>query len=234
MSADIDDFLGAPPANGDREAKREARRKAAEEKLIEEQRRKAIKEAGAGITAINVRDFKMPVSQNFLAQVFNMTPETVKKRLLRCPTDGMAGGGRPVYDFKTACGYLVKPQMTNEEFIRTLNAAQLPPEINLAFWNAQRARLRYLHEAADAWATEDVLEVFGDVFMTIKDRMQLFIENMRSGMTDEQSNRMSEIVEAFQADLHAALVEMPLKKRTEAIIAKKLEGAGDRSVEIAD
>jgi hypothetical protein len=171
--------------------------------------------AGQG-TAPDWADFLQPVTVNWLAKVFRMDPQTVKKRLVRCPSLGNAGNGRPVYDFVQASGFLVKPKMDMDEYIKSLDPAKLPNHINKTYWEAKRIRLKYELEAADAWATEDVLQVFGDLFINLKEATQLWIENLpgKAAMSTEQYAALMGNVSALQTDIHERLIAMPAAKQT--------------------
>ncbi|WOE76308.1 hypothetical protein [Alterisphingorhabdus coralli] len=206
MMSGIDDLLGTKPQE---ESVRERRLN----KLAKD---RAIKAAGSGTTFVEMGALKRPVSMNFLSEVFNMDPKTVRTRLVRCPILGMAGGNRPVYDFKTACQYLLPPKMTTDEFIRTLNAAKLPPEVNKVFWQAQRERLRYLRDAGEVWHTTDLLDLLGQVNMTFKDRIDMWVEDIREmkGISDENILKIEQMTHALKSDLYEALVSMPSQGET--------------------
>ena len=137
MSDDFESLLGGEPAAAlprkrGRPSKEEVERRRQEAaQSLETQA--AIRAAAVGKTKVDARDFLLPVGQNFLAEVFRMDPMTVRKRLLKCKPSGYGGGQRPVYGCAEAASYIVKPRMTPEEFAKTLNKADLPHEINLAF-----------------------------------------------------------------------------------------------------
>ncbi|MDR7062029.1 MULTISPECIES: hypothetical protein [unclassified Sphingopyxis] len=209
MSDSIDDLLGAPPEP----TNREERRLRAAEALAKET---AIKAAGRGGTFVDQGVLKRPVSQNFLAEVFDMDPATVRKRLVRCPKLGHAGGNRPVYDFKTACSFLLPPRMTADEFIKTLHHAKLPPEVNKVFWQAQRERLRFLRDAGEVWHTSDVLTLLGGVNMTFKDRIDMWVEDIRDlkGISDEHVEKIEQMAHALRSSLYEALVSAPARGET--------------------
>lgn len=215
MTDNIDDLLGIPTAAPapPQISEREQRRIRAAEQLAKEA---AIKAAGRGGTFVEMGVLKRPVSQNFLAEVFDMDPATVRKRLIRCPKLGMAGGNRPVYDFKTACQYLLPPKMTADEFIQTLHHAKLPPEVNKVFWQAQRERLRYLRDAGEVWHTADVLQVLGQVNMTFKDRLDMLVEDVREmkGISDQHVEKIEQMAHALKSDLYEALVALPSRGET--------------------
>lgn len=172
------------------------------------------------LTETDAMDFVVPVSQVFLARVFGMDPATVGKRLAHCPVAKFMGNNRRLYDFKTACGYLIKPKMDVETYIRSINPADMPIAINKAFWETQRIKLKFKIEAGEAWPTEGVLETFGTVFMTIKERTKLWIEEMReTGLLDDSGlSKLIEMVDAYQTALHAELVDIPKKRRTPSMI----------------
>lgn len=216
---EFDDLLGTEP-----EAPKPSRRRRPRKPLIPEQpeyldlselaesdfsaRQKAIKMASGGMTFVDAGELKKPVTMNFLALVFDMDPATVKKRLLTCPNIGTGRGNNKVYDFKTAVAYLVPPKMDIDAYIKSLDPNKLPNHINKTFWEAKRTRLKFMIEAGEAWLTEKVLSKFGEAAMMVKNRMQLVVEEMRElGLTDEQSNRLRDILDKFQNDFHADLVQ---------------------------
>lgn len=218
MSFDIDDLLGGDPEP--KLSAREQRRIAAAHALAKEA---AIRAAGHGGTFVEMGVLKRPVSQNFLAEVFDMDPATVRKRLVRCPKLGMAGGNRPVYDFKTACSYLLPPRMTAEEFIKTLHHLKLPPEVNKTFWQGLRERLRFLREAGELWHTADILRVLGQVNMMFKDRIDMWVEDIRDlkGISDENVAKIEQMTHALKSDLYEALVAAPSRGETKSIRDKE-------------
>lgn len=230
MSDDFDDLLDAPrrrgpgrPTNAEREARRQ-------DAVLQANQEAEIRRAGNGSTRIPLEAFQFPCSQQFLADVWGMDPATVKKRLLGKPVVvGMGSGGRPLFNFQRASQYLIKPMMSAEDFIRTLNKADLPPEVNKALWDAQRSRVKYKIEAQEAWETEDVLEVLGEVSMTIKDSLVAVVEEMRNRakLTDEQTELLSAAIDEIRTQIREKLIEMPAKKFTGSVHSKPLFGVSD-------
>jgi hypothetical protein len=162
-----------------------------------------------------------------------MDQATVKKRLLTVKPVRIGGTEkvpRPLYDFKEACSYLVKPNIDLDLYIRSMDVNKLPNLLNKIYWEAKRTRLRYELEAGDAWRTEDVLAVFGLVFMTIKDRIQLWSETMREAvrLNDEQYARFQQMTDDLQGDLHEHLCRIPAERQTQSLV---VEAAGTEVVE---
>jgi hypothetical protein len=182
-------------------------------------RQNAIRQAGMGRAFIEGGQLRRPVSKNFLALLFDMDPATVTKRLLECPSVGMAGGGRPVYDFRTAIGYLIPPKMDIAAYIESIDPNDLPNHINRFYWGARRERLKFMLEAGQAWASEDVLDVLGKVFLSLKGWMQQLPDTLRErcNLTDEQFALMTSAADAQQNELHQQLIEMPRVGRTRSL-----------------
>jgi hypothetical protein len=229
--SEFDELIDAPPKRKrgpGRPRKEEVAARLAEQEREEEDfwstpaMQAAMKSAASGNTLIDERVFHMPVSQNFLARVFVMDTMTVNRRLRRLKPVGYAGGEkqkRPLYDFKAACEHLLKPKMDIDTYLATLNPADMPNAINKTFWEAKRIKLKFEIEAGQAWATEDVLEVFGRMAMTIKSHSQLWVENMRSALSDEQLAKLSAMVDVFNSELHDMLMEEPKKRQTRSRLA---------------
>lgn len=204
--SDFDDLLGdCPPTPA---------RAASEDILAMTVRRAEMRRAAKGDTKVKLEEFFLPVSQNFLARVLQMDSATVGKRLMHVAPAGVVGD-RKVYNFADAIAFLVKPKMDIATYLRTLNPAHMPNSINKVFWEAERIKNKTLIETGEAWPTPKVLETLGVVFMMIKDRIPLISEGMRdAGLADDQQAKLMEFLDQFQADLHGALVEMPLRRQT--------------------
>jgi hypothetical protein len=246
MSDEFDELISAPAPKrnrGGRPTKAEVAAREAEAARSEDdfwttpQMQAAMKAAASGNTLIDERVFHMPVSQNFLARVLNMDAMTVNRRLRRVKPVGYAGGEkqkRPLYDFKTALEHLLKPKMDIDTYMATLNPADMPNAINKTYWEAKRIKLKFEIEAGQAWATADVLEVLGRMAMTIKSHTQLWVENMRSMLSDEQAAKLSAATDVFNNELHGMLVDEPNKRQTRSrLAALELEmiGAEDEDEE---
>ena len=222
MADDFDDILGGPAPSrnrGGRPTREEAARKL-EEKL---DLAKAV--VGRGLDDIGgVAALRRPVTINTLATVFQHDVQTITRRLIDCPH--ITQGNRKLYDFREACSFIVKPRMTPDQFVKTLNKADLPPEINLAFWNAQRAKIKFMLEAGEAWETGEVLAVFGEVFMAIKDTLTMVPEDLRerAKLSDEQTRFLEEGIDALRTTLQEKLIDMPKKKRTASLLETPLFG----------
>lgn len=157
-----------------------------------------------------------PVSPTFLADVFRIDRRTALKKLAACPVVGHEGGGRPVYDFVQAAGYLVKPQVDIGTWIKSQRVQDLPPHLAPGIAQAMLHRQTWEQRAGDLWRTEDVQSVFGDVFMLLRDTMKLWVEtlNDRHSLTSEQWETLNQSVHGLQDDLHHRLVELPGLRRT--------------------
>lgn len=216
----------APPKRnrGGRPTREEAARKLAEKIDAQASRRAAA--AGRGLDDVGgLQALRRPVTINTLATLLDMDPQTVTKRLVDCPHEKEAN--RKLYSFKEAISYIVKPRMTPEQFVKTLNKADLPPEINKAFWDGQRSRVKYMLEAQEAWETEEILAVLGSAASVIIDHLRMAEEEMRerAKLTDEQARLFAEYMDELRAQLRDKLVDMPRQRQTGSLIDRQLFGS---------
>lgn len=232
MSDDFDDLLVPAPRRPGRptNAERDAR---AADRLKDAAHQAEIRRAGAGMSKITVEEFLLPVSKNFLARVTGIDPMTLTKRLRNCKPCGMAGANRPVYYFHQVLPYIVKPKMSAEEFAKSLNKADLPPEINNAFWNAQRARVRYKIEAQEAWETEDVVRFLGEVAIELKDSLTMAPEEMRqrAKMDDEQIALFEAMLDEMRTAIHDRLLDVAERTPARSMFDKPLFGVSSDDID---
>ncbi|MEO0809731.1 MAG: hypothetical protein AAFW82_03660 [Pseudomonadota bacterium] len=234
---DFDDLLGgdSPPRPKRGRPSNEDLKRRAQERLADAMHQQEIKRAAGGDTKIKVDRFFLPVTKNWLAELLHMDVATVTKRLRRCPAVSKGQNGRgEVFYFHQALPYLVKPVMTPDEFVRTLNKADLPPEINNAFWSAQRTRIRYKLEAQEAWETEDIVRLLGEVAGAFKDATNMLAEELRQRLklSDQQVETVEQIVDGIKNSLAEKLLEIPEKSETPSMFGKPLFGVGgDRDID---
>lgn len=226
MSDDFDDLMEQPRKRGrPTNEEREARRRAA---LADAELQQQVRLAGSGNSKIKVEDLKfLPVSMQWLAEFFSMDPVTVRKRLKgNCQPAGIVGHNREVYTFHEAVPWIVKPKMSAEQFARTLNKADLPPEINNTFWQAQRARVRYKIEAQEAFEAEDVVRLLGEVAMTLKDSLTMAPEELRNRakLSEEQVEALEAVLDEIRQDIFDRLVRIPAETMTPSLYDKPMFG----------
>jgi len=169
--------------------------------------------------------FYRPVGVKFLADVFRKEQRAIHKALRKCPV--MEWGTHqnrpvPLWDFVTAASYLVPPKVDLMDYLSSLNGNNIPPHLNKMFWDAKLAKQRWEERARHTWKDEDVLAVLGDVAMTMKDAMQLWIENLpgKDMMTAEQYEALTASVSDLQDEITKKLIKMPRKRRTQSTITE--------------
>jgi hypothetical protein len=230
------DLLGetAPPPPAKNKGGRPSNAEIAARELQRQVNMKAAA-SGRGFEDIGgVQAFRRPVTINFLATVFEHDVQTITKRLVECPY--VTVGNRKLYEFKVACSYIVKPRMTPEQFVKTLNSAQMPPEINKVFWDAQTSRVRYKLIAQEAWETHEVAAGFGSLCMTVKESLSTMTESMRerAKLTDEQALLFDAGIEDLRNRMAEKLEELCEKLDSASLFGKPLFGAPGVSTDGVD
>lgn len=174
---------------------------------------------------LNVADVMHGVTVGWLATAFSMDPTTVKKKLRDCPPIHRRKAGF-VYDLKQAAQYLVRPVFDAEQYLKSMKPSDLPTHLQEAYWSAMRKRQQWEADAGHLWRTEQVMEVFGDVFQTIKFAMQLWPDTVERalGLTAEQRVMLTGMGDELQNEIYKKLKQMPGLKHTPSSLAEAHTG----------
>lgn len=153
------------------------------------------------------------VTVSFLAQVFVMDPNKVKRLLVNCPIKHSRKRGRTqtqhLYDLRTAAEYLVEPKISVEDVLKQIKREDLPPAINTAFWDAQLKRQKWEENAGQLWRTETIRSVIGSMFQTIKFTIQLWADTIerQTGLSEEQRDILNAMTDTLQQEMFDSLME---------------------------
>lgn len=226
----IDDLLGfSKPNKGGRPPKEETQARQANaakvlQQLQDSRRRDEFEDKPSNVKALSTVDVQHGVTVGWLATVFGMDPVNVRRKLRDCAPIMKRKAGY-VYDLKVAAQYLVKPVFDVEQYLKGMKPSELPTHLQDAYWSAMRKRQQWEADAGMLWRTEAVMEVFGDVFQTIKFAMQLWPDTVERalGLTPEQREMLIKMSDGLQTEIHKKLVEMPKLKRTPSTLAEAPE-----------
>lgn len=165
--------------------------------------------------SLDISDVVAGVTVTWLATVFRMGTNTVKRKLADCPVLQKHKAAN-LYDLKVAVQYLVQPKVDVAEYIKSMNPRDLPPMLQRDFWDAQNKRIAFEEASGDLWRTEKVMEVLAEAFKLIKTNVQLWPDTIERvhGLTDDQRKALVECGDGLLRDIHSALVDMPNHRRT--------------------
>lgn len=155
-----------------------------------------------------IRDaYIKPVSKSLLARIFRIDKREVGGRLVSCQPTGEELG-YPVYDLAEAARYLVAPP--DDQVVRVIEqmkSNKLPPKLRKEFWDAKNAQMKYKKDAGELWHTQDVYDVFIEVFKTMRTSVMLFADNIdrETGLDDKQrdvlNRQVDELLEGVRDSL---------------------------------
>lgn len=160
------------------------------------------------------------VSVGWLAQVFKMDVQTVKRKLANCPVKTQRRRGETqqtsLYDLKVAAAFLVTPAFSTAEYMRAVKRNELPAALQQAVWDALLKRQRWEENAGQLWRTDKIREVLGSTFQTIKFTMQLWVDSIeqQSELSDEHRTLIIGLVDVLQQDIYDALVSKVAEEMT--------------------
>lgn len=164
------------------------------------------------------------VTVGWLAQAMDMNHDRVKKKLANCPPLRAFKNGY-IYDFKIAVSYLIEPRFDIETYLKQARIEDLPLRLQTEFWNAKNKRREYEEQAGNLWRTEQVFEVLGDVFQTIKHTLQQWpsVIERTSGLNDTQRKLLQGLLDGMQEDMHTKLVKSAKAKKTSSLLQEELD-----------
>lgn len=230
--SDIDDLVGTIPGNGPR-----ARRQARAREMTDEMLDTMVRQKAMGVNPKTggpiVEDMMAGVTVSWLSQVFNMDPKTVKQKLADCPPLHRRKAGY-VYALPVAAQYLVKPALSADQFMKSIKQADLPASMQQMFWDAALKRQKWEENAGQLWRTEKVREVLGSTFQTIKFTLQLWADTLERqiGLTQEQRDLLTKLVDELQAEIHKRLVADAKTKKVGTQRSELAEMTGERDPEM--
>ena len=168
-----------------------------------------VEEALSGVTAA------------WLANVFGMKVDDVKRRLSDCPvlTEGKETGnglrGR-TYLLKEAAPYLVPPKVSPSDFLKAIKKGGMPSTMQQAFWDAMLKQQKWMENAGQLWHTDKIRDVLGGTFQTLKFTMQLWEDALETevGLTEPQRDKLRVLVDGLQQELYDALVRKMKEKQS--------------------
>lgn len=173
------------------------------------------------------------VTVAFLAQAFQMDTRTVSSRLKGCPIKARKRRGTKMatvlYDFKTACSYLVTPAMSSKEYLRSVKRGDLPAALQQQVWDALLKRQRWEENAGELWRTDRVRAVLSGTFQKIKFTMQLWTETLerQTEVTSAQRDIIIKLVDELQKEVYEAMVTQAAESQTGPQTDEMLELVGE-------
>lgn len=166
------------------------------------------------------------VTVAFLAQVFQMDHNKVKRKLVNCPVKERRTRGtmqvQHFYDLKDAAAYLVEARVDPEEIIKKIRKEDLPPSISTAYWDAQLKRQKWEEQAGSLWRTDVIRSVIGSMFQTIKFTIQLWADTLerQTGLTEDQRAYLNGMTDELQKSMFEAIRENAQKNMTKPQIGE--------------
>lgn len=174
-------------------------------------------EESLGPPSMDIADIYGGVTASWLAQMFGHDKNTIKKKLSAANLEVVGQNrGAPTYRLHEAAQYLVKPKVDLVAYVKSLRPNDLPPMLNEAYWSAMLKRQKWEENARDLWRTSDVLEVFGDLAISFKTTVNLWVEEVdrQESLSPEQRKIITTLCDKLLEQLHEQMIESPKKRKT--------------------
>jgi hypothetical protein len=151
----------------------------------------------------------------WLAKAFGMEVSTVRKRIADCPPLARKTSGF-IYSLSVAAQYLVKPKIDVKSYLEAMKPSDLPQQLQPSYWEANLKRQKFELTMGQMWVTEDVLEVFAEVFKTIKFSIQLWPDTLerQSGFSDEDREILITLADDLQDEIYQSIDKLAKERST--------------------
>lgn len=217
----MSDYFPADTVDKDEEARRRRAERKLEPKIA---RGNSYRDRSTSSADLTVDAVTHGVTVNWLATVFNMQAVDVKRRLAQCPALHRRQAGF-VYDLKTACSFLVKPQIDVAEYLKNMKIEELPPRLQTEYWNARNKRLKFEEDAGHLWRTEAVMALVGMVVQQVRTQTRLWVDEIEreEHLSDRQRALMQKKADALLSSIYDECKSLKMKRATKSVLMEYLE-----------
>lgn len=164
----------------------------------------------------DLNEIRDGVTVTWLATLYGIARKTVEKQLVGCPVLKRGKNGAPLYDLTIAAGYMSSRKRDIAAALKTAKEADLPAPLQRQFWQTKLLRNKWEMEAGEMWATDDVMDVLGEIFKKIKNSTMLWIDNLEnvSQLTKQQRETLIEYVDTLNNEIADAIKSLPDRRKT--------------------
>lgn len=164
----------------------------------------------------DLSEIRQGVTVTWLASLYGIARKTVEKQLTGCPTMGRSVKGTPLYDLTIAAGYMSSRKRDIAAALKTAKEADLPAPLQRQFWQTKLLRNKWELEAGEMWATDDVMDVLGEIFKKIKNATMLWVDNLESvsQLSKEQRTTLISYVDELNNEIANAIKGLPDRRQT--------------------
>jgi hypothetical protein len=120
-----------------------------------------------------------------------------------------------IYCISEVVPYLLKPAMSDDEYIQKMKHSDLPPTVRKEFWAAMRSRQLYEIEAGDLWPTDRVQEHIISMFKLVNLSLRQMADQVEreTSVTDSQRSVIirlcDETLRNMDVQIRQMIDEMP-------------------------
>jgi len=167
-------------------------------------------------TDMNIGTVLTGVSPTWLARAFETPLALVQKKIKGVRPAGVGRSGGALYSLKDVAGRLVDVEFDLKLFLANVKDEDLPESLRLKFWQARRQRQKVELEDGALWRTEKVLAVFGEVLLSLREKIQALPDRVErlTGMTTEQYRLFRAGTDEVMDDLQETILQFAQHDQT--------------------
>ena len=173
---------------------------------------------------------------NDLKYIFGLSYAAVRYKISGIRPCGKRGAN-DIYKIKDVAPLLCKVDYQDDavmvERILNMNADELPVKLSKAFWDGKRSRQQFEKEEGDLWPTDQVVELAGEAFKTIRLSLLLMPDTLEreSSLSERQREVVQSIVDATLLQMKARLIDAFNDRREHEISEPEASGKREPDTE---
>lgn len=156
-----------------------------------------------------IEDYFLGLTVRELATLFSMSYQRVLQRIRYIKSCGLRKGQYVIYDLPSVAPFLVEPKIDMEHYLKSLPPSELPPKLQKAFWDGQKARQTFEEEAGNLWHTHRVQAAIGKFVAMVRQRLVLATDQLdrMTPLNDEQRVTLQGMHDSLVSDLQQEVID---------------------------
>jgi DNA-binding ferritin-like protein (Dps family) len=149
------------------------------------------------------------VSKSVLAKMFGMNRNTVITKLKGVAPDGQRGTN-PIYKIGNVAARLMgTDDVTKSGEVDVNDPSKMLPDMRKDYWDAIAKEQKAKEIMGELWPTEQVIEMAGNAFKIMKQKVQLFEDTLsqRTEFTEEQRSILNQLTDSLLNETRQTLID---------------------------
>lgn len=145
-----------------------------------------------------------------LGRLFHMDHRVLVEKLTKGGVEPSGKrGSANTYLVHEVAPHLVKPIYDIEQYMRTMNHAELPKMVTKEYWNGQLAKQTFLEREGDLWDTAAIVTAVGELLKLVKMNANLMVDAVERSteLSDRQKAIIRGLTDGMLGDVRQMIID---------------------------